>query len=111
DYERKTVEVGPWLEECIPRHTILYTSIILAWEGRLSLSIPLKRKDELKDLIDRLLGGGPVEISMKCDLEKGACRLSLSPDHVLRLLLPERGALFLGGNVTVGRGLLEVGAI
>lgn len=113
DYEKKSVKEGPWREEALPRHTILNTSIFIAWEGRLRLELSFKSEEErseaykrLMEIYERLTKAYSVNFDLSLSKDYKV-KVALKPSDVVQILLSDK-ALILGGDFTVGRGLLRI---
>lgn len=92
DSESKTVKAGPWVEEHLPTDTLLY-SPIYASRARFKLNDLKQEKEEVRNALEAIRdwtqkGGG-----------------SKVMQHVTQLL-PE--CIQLGGNMTVGRGIVRL---
>lgn len=109
EYATKTIDLGPWYEEVIPRDTILHT-VFLYKETRISFA-----KEELKKLAElyNLLApcsGFSLTIEHK-NLKLKAQSVRQLIHFILRLISREPrscGVIHIGGNESIGRGLLRV---
>jgi len=106
DYKTKTVSTGLWQEELVPRYTIFHTSIIIPKGKRFYLEVSRKEGSELERLVTE-----PRLSTLELTKAEGdrVWRLEFKPSKLLEFLLPNgKTSLFLGGDITVGRGLLRL---
>lgn len=107
-YTTKTVSTGPWWEEAIPRFTVMHTSLSIDSGRAVSLRLPSGRAEGLKGVLDELTKVGKVAFRPSATGVE-TVDVELDRDRLLRLLVPsDRFHMFVGGDESVGRGLVTV---